>query len=591
MHRSSLLDALSPDLKARVEASLGRPISEPAPSPRAVRPCATAPPVALLRPDEIAAITASPGYVVRHGLLGPNDAAAVHAACSELRALNPLRPAQVGLGDVTTHVASARGDQLLWLPQDESALPPPLQRLLQHIEKLVYGLVKASPGLGIRNMRSTQFAIFPGNGARFVPHVDTPTPTTTKPSRRLTCLYYLNPHWVPDHGGALRLHLANNVVDIAPTLDTLVLFRSADVRHEVRPAFADRLALTIWYYGDAPAPSPSHATASMPPPLPSSDRNDDDDATIFVSIPSFRDSECAPTLRALLSTAKVPRRVHVGVCMQATPDDDVQFLHPPPPNVRVHFMDAADATGPCLARYCTQQLYNGETYYLQIDSHMRFRRHWDAYLIEQLASCPSTKPILTTYPLGYDRPDVVPADVRPTLLCALPGMDDTGLLRQCGKVLKLPTPAPLPSRFWAAGFAFSRGSVVHEVPYDPHLHFVFFGEELSMAARLFTSGYDFFAPSQAVVYHLWSRAHRPSFRDQSPHPTDENAASYVRALVRGDILDAKATEVYKGLGHVRPLSAYHALLNVSFAENEVDWTTLWGGRDPIEFALDAALTQ
>ena len=29
--------------------------------------------------------------------------------------------------------------------------------------------------------------------------------------------------------------------------------------------------------------------------------------------------------------------------------------------------------------------------------------------------------------------------------------------------------------------------------------------------RFYTSGYDFFAPPQAVVYHLWTRDHRPSF--------------------------------------------------------------------------------
>lgn len=33
-----------------------------------------------------------------------------------------------------------------------------------------------------------------------------------------------------------------------------------------------------------------------------------------------------------------------------------------------------------------------------------------------------------------------------------------------------------------------------------------------MASRMYTRGWDFFAPPQTVVYHLWSRAHRPSFR-------------------------------------------------------------------------------
>lgn len=33
-----------------------------------------------------------------------------------------------------------------------------------------------------------------------------------------------------------------------------------------------------------------------------------------------------------------------------------------------------------------------------------------------------------------------------------------------------------------------------------------------MAARMFTWGWDLFAPPETVVYHLWSRGHRPSFR-------------------------------------------------------------------------------
>ena len=32
-----------------------------------------------------------------------------------------------------------------------------------------------------------------------------------------------------------------------------------------------------------------------------------------------------------------------------------------------------------------------------------------------------------------------------------------------------------------------------------------------MAAQLWTHGFDCFAPLQAVVYHLWTRDHRPNF--------------------------------------------------------------------------------
>ena len=81
-------------------------------------------------------------------------------------------------------------------------------------------------------------------------------------------------------------------------------------------------------------------------------------------------------------------------------------------------------------------------------------------------------------------------------------VDENGFLRQEGKVLELhpaidasdaattlsppvPTPAPryLRSALWAAGFSFSRGALLCEVPYSPLLPHLFFGEELSMAAR------------------------------------------------------------------------------------------------------------
>ena len=42
---------------------------------------------------------------------------------------------------------------------------------------------------------------------------------------------------------------------------------------------------------------------------------------------------------------------------------------------------------------------------------------------------------------------------------------------------------PVPSPLWAAGFSFSDSSMLQEVPYDPLLPQLFFGEEISMAAR------------------------------------------------------------------------------------------------------------
>ena len=67
-----------------------------------------------------------------------------------------------------------------------------------------------------------------------------------------------------------------------------------------------------------------------------------------------------------------------------------------------------------------------------------------------------------------------------------------------------PVSAPPVSKFWAAGFNFSRSQCLREVPY-PRVENLFFGEEALMAAKLWTAGWDFFAPPEEVVHHLWSR--------------------------------------------------------------------------------------
>ena len=60
---------------------------------------------------------------------------------------------------------------------------------------------------------------------------------------------------------------------------------------------------------------------------------------------------------------------------------------------------------------------------------------------------------------------------------------------------------PMLQPFWAAGFSFSRGHFVARVPYDCCLPMMFQGEEISMAARAWSHGYDFYAPMASVVFH------------------------------------------------------------------------------------------
>jgi len=51
------------------------------------------------------------------------------------------------------------------------------------------------------------------------------------------------------------------------------------------------------------------------------------------------------------------------------------------------------------------------------------------------------------------------------------------------------TTMPTLSPYFAAGFVFSAGQFVRDVPYDPYLAMVFMGEEISVGVRGFTHGY------------------------------------------------------------------------------------------------------
>jgi SM-20-related protein len=96
--------------------------------------------------------------------------------------------------------------------------------------------------MGLRRME-VQLAHYPATGAKYDRHRDA---FPGEDNRRVTAIVYLNEPWQPPHGGYLRLY-TQPMLDIPPSLDRLVVFRSEVVEHEVLATFASRFALTAWY--------------------------------------------------------------------------------------------------------------------------------------------------------------------------------------------------------------------------------------------------------------------------------------------------------------------------------------------------------
>ncbi len=296
-------------------------------------------------------------------------------------------------------------------------------------------------------------------------------------------------------------------------------------------------------------------------------------ATIFVSIASYRDPDCKNTVQDLFAKAAFPSRVIIGVCLQTVPieDDDCQLEQAKQlysGQLRIMQVHASESKGACWARHQVQSLFRDEDYYLQVDSHMRFVQDWDLQLLEMLAQCGVEKAVLSTYPLSFTPPDTFAADGIVTIHPKQ--FNEEGILAQRSTLASMKhAPAqPTPVYLIGAGLIFARGSLVREVPYDPYLYFE--GEEISLAVRFWTHGWDIFTPNRVVAWHDYGK--RP---ERSRHWKDQTdwGALNLRSLARiAHILQIRSTnraeylqelEQY-GLGQQRSLLDYEAAAQLDF---------------------------
>ncbi|XP_033832977.1 prolyl hydroxylase EGLN2 [Periophthalmus magnuspinnatus] len=144
---------------------------------------------------------------------------------------------------------SIRGDQIAWVEGCEPGCENIATLMTRIDEAIMYSAATGQLGdYAINGRTKAMVACYPGNGAGYVRHVDNPN----RDGRCITCIYYLNKNWdVTKHGGMLQIFPEgkNVVANIEPVFDRLLIFWS-DRRnpHEVKPAFATRYAITVWYF-------------------------------------------------------------------------------------------------------------------------------------------------------------------------------------------------------------------------------------------------------------------------------------------------------------------------------------------------------
>lgn len=296
--------------------------------------------------------------------------------------------------------------------------------------------------------------------------------------------------------------------------------------------------------------------------------------SIFISIVSYRDPHLQLTLKSAVENASNPENLFFGIVNQDTARNEVDYSFLP--DYSVIKMHPRNARGVGFARSKAMSLYNGEDYFLQIDSHTQFSKNWDLKSIEQLKTAQQIaghkKVILSCYPGPYSLDNdkvfihTVSTEehpVQPTKQIARLRVDDQwSALR-----VSMNNPGsevPELSNTILAGYIFTTGNIVKEIPYDEEISFM--GEEICFAMRAWTRGWDIYSPSIPVVYHFYKRHGYPKVwsddvvREQNWDQLQEISKEKQRKVLCG------IEKGIMGAGSVRTIKDYETLIGYDFEE-------------------------
>jgi hypothetical protein len=302
---------------------------------------------------------------------------------------------------------------------------------------------------------------------------------------------------------------------------------------------------------------------------------------IFIQIASYRDPQLIPTIRNALENAKYPKKLVFGICRQYHPDDKFDDLSEYNKDKRFRIVDVlySESKGVCWARNQVQQLYKNEEYTLQIDSHMRFEKDWDVTLIEmvkQLQDKGIKKPLLTGYVSSFN-PENDPAErVREPWRMSFDRFIPEGAVFFLPETIPnwQTMTEPVTARFYSAHFAFTIGDFAKEVQHDPE--FYFHGEEISIAVRAFTHGYDLFHTHKVVIWHEYTRKGRTKQwdDDKSWHLKNELSHKKNRQLFGMDGEEVTMDFSKYGFGTERTLKDYEVYSGLKFSNRAVQQYTI-----------------
>jgi hypothetical protein len=295
---------------------------------------------------------------------------------------------------------------------------------------------------------------------------------------------------------------------------------------------------------------------------------------IFISIASYRDPELQWTIKSAIENANSPENLYFGVVHQGVDSElfDIQEIK----NISIIKMHPKEARGAGYARAKAMELYSGEEYFLQIDSHTRFVPGWDSICIDQLNRAKNvsghSRVLLSYFPAPFEpernggmfliknNPKIKPYPTRQRISLNKRKQWTAERFEFEDKLKENPEL----SQTVLGGFMFSDGSIVQEVPYDPEISF--FGEEVCFAMRSWTRGWDIYSPSKNLVYHFYSRGgYSKIWKDRNLRGISWKEIEEISYKKQKRVLCGEENGIY-GAGSVRTLNEYEIFTNTNFKD-------------------------
>jgi hypothetical protein len=293
--------------------------------------------------------------------------------------------------------------------------------------------------------------------------------------------------------------------------------------------------------------------------------------SIFISIASYRDDQLTKTVSSLFENASNKDDLFFGIVSQDVSGRHPKFPYIPYGNIKQKNIHARDAKGAGYARKLAMELYDGQDYFFQVDSHMRFVKDWDKKIIKMLEQAQkiqkSKKVILSQFPAPYNLlttgeeyypkgdPDFWDEPSWTSVVNTWQGV-------WAGNREKMKDKSkPHYSHTVLAGLLFAPGSIVKEIPYDERISFM--GEELCFAIRAYTRGWHIYAPHEMIAWHFYKREDRPKIWKDTAAGRSWSDIEMDSQKVQMNVLLGKEKGVY-GIGNKKKYEEYQELIGINF---------------------------